>query len=225
MSEDDVSLNRYEKELLDLQLKRNGIRLKKGSKYIKIMNNDDAKNLEKNMSHYLDSDLLAIVVNFVDILAHSRSDLPILKDIAPNEAAYRSLTRSWFEHSPLMNIFRKIAESDAIAFLTSDHGSIRGMHGTKVIGDRETSTNLRYKYGRSLKVDKKHAAFIRDPLDWKLPKRGLNTNYIIAKEDYYFVYPTNYNKYLNYYRDSFQHGGISIEEMILPIVKLEGKLK
>lgn len=225
MSEDDVSLNRYEKELLDLQLKRNGIRLKKGLKYIKIMNNDDAKNLEKNMSHYLDSDLLAIVVNFVDILAHSRSDLPILKDIAPDEAAYRSLTRSWFEHSPLMSIFRKIAESDAIAFLTSDHGSIRGMHGTKVIGDRETSTNLRYKYGRSLKVDKKHAAFIRDPLDWKLPKRGLNTNYIIAKEDYYFVYPTNYNKYLNYYRDSFQHGGISIEEMILPIVKLEGKLK
>ncbi|MEJ2053303.1 MAG: hypothetical protein P8X42_05230 [Calditrichaceae bacterium] len=142
----------------------------------------------------------------------------------PDEAAYRSLTRSWFQHSPILSLFKQIAEKSNIkTYITSDHGSIRGLHGTKVIGDRETSTNLRYKYGRSLKADRKHAIHIKNPYDWKLPKRGINTNYIIAKEDYYFVYPTNYNKYLTYYKDSFQHGGVSIEEMILPIVKLESK--
>ncbi|MGD9898320.1 MAG: response regulator [Calditrichaceae bacterium] len=223
MNEDDESLNRYEKELLDLQLKRSGVNIGNDLKYVKVMNTEDMKNLEKDMHNYLEASMLAIVVNFVDILAHSRSDLPILKDIAPDEAAYRSLTRSWFEHSPMMGILKKIAQTDATVFLTSDHGSVRGLHATKVIGDRDTSTNLRYKYGRSLKVDKKHAVIIPRPSDWKLPKRGINTQYIIAKEDYYFVYPTNYNKYLNHYKDSFQHGGISIEEMILPIVKLEGK--
>ena len=223
LNEDDESLNRYEKELLDLQLKRNGIDLGNELKYEKLMNNEDARQLEKNIHNALESKLLSIVINTVDIISHSRSDLPILKDIAPNEAAYRSLTKSWFEHSPMISIFNYIAQTDAVVYITSDHGSVRGLHGTKVIGDRETSTNLRYKFGRSLKVDRKHAAIIHNPADWKLPMRGINTNYIIAKEDYYFVYPTNYNKYLNYYRDSFQHGGISIEEMILPIVRLEAK--
>jgi len=223
LNEDDESLNRFERELLDFQLKRHGLQLDNNLKYIKIMNNEDIRNLEKNLHNYMDSKLLAIVVNFVDILAHRRSDLPILKDIVPDEAAFRSLTKSWFTHSPMMSVFRQIANSQAVLFVTSDHGSIRGLHGTRVIGDRETSTNLRYKYGRSLKVDKKHAIYIRNPEQWKLPKQGINTDYIIAKEDYYFVYPTNYNKYLNYYRDSFQHGGVSIEEMILPIVRMERK--
>jgi CheY-like chemotaxis protein len=223
LREDDESLNRYEKELLELQLKRNGIDLGNELKYVKLMNNDDARQLERNMHNAMDSKLLSIVINTVDIISHSRSDLPILKDIAPNEAAYRSLTKSWFEHSPMIAILDYIAQTDAVVFVTSDHGSVRGLHGTKVVGDKDTSTNLRYKYGRSLKVDKKHAAIIRNPVDWKLPMHGINTNYIIAKEDYYFVYPTNYNKYLNYYRDSFQHGGISIEEMVLPIIRLESK--
>jgi len=223
LNEDDESLNRYERELLNLQLNRKHIQLKSDLKYIKIMNNEDARNFDKSLYNYLDAQLTAIVVNFVDILAHSRSDLPILKDIAPNEAAYRSLTLSWFEHSPWINIFQKISQKDMVTFITSDHGSIRGLHGTKVIGDRETSTNLRYKYGRSLKVDKKHAVMIKNPSDWNLPMQGLNTNYIIAKEDYYFVYPTNFNKYLNYYKDSLQHGGISLEEMILPVIRLEQK--
>ncbi len=223
MNEDDESLNRYEKELLDLQLKRSGINLENDLKYVKIMKTEDMRNLEKNMHNYLDSKLLAIVINSVDILAHSRSDLPILKEIVPDEAAYRSLTRSWFAHSPLRNVMKQIADSKAQTFITSDHGSVRGLHGSKVIGDRETSTNLRYKYGRSLKADKKNAIFIKNPREWKLPMRGVNTTYIIAKEDYYFVYPTNYNKYLNYYRDSFQHGGVSIEEMILPVIKLDSK--
>lgn len=187
------------------------------------MNNEDARNLEKNINTALQADVLALVINFVDILAHSRSDLPILKEIAPNEAAYRSLTRSWYEHSPFPAIFRKIAEEGAKVFIASDHGSVRGLHGTKVLGDRDTSTSLRYKYGRSLKVDRKHATLIENPASWKLPNNGINTTYVIAKEDYYFVYPNNYHRYLNQYKDSFQHGGISMEEVILPLVKLEPK--
>jgi len=223
LNDDESSLNKYEKELLEKQLERHHIPKEKSVRYVKVMNNDDARNLEKNIVNYLSADVLAIVINFVDILAHSRSDLPILKEIAPNEAAYRSLTRSWFEHSPFMAIFRKIAETKSKMYITSDHGSVRGLHGTKVIGDREASTSLRYKYGRSLKVDPKHAAIIKNPADWKLPNNGLNTNYIIAKEDYYFVYPNNYHKFINHYKDSFQHGGISMEEVILPLIKLEGK--
>lgn len=223
LNEDDESLNRYEKELLDLQMKRNGLDFSNNLKYVKIMNSDDMHRLERNLNNYLDVQLTSIVVNIVDIIAHSRSDLPILKEIAPDESAYRSLTRSWFEHSPLFSILRELSKSKAMIFVTSDHGSIRCLRGTKVIGDRETSTNLRYKYGRSLKVDQKHAVLLKEPAEWRLPKRGMNTTYVFAKEDFYLVYPTNYHKYMNYYRDSFQHGGISIEEMILPIVRLQGK--
>ena len=107
--------------------------------------------------------------------------------------------------------------------MTSDHGSIRSMRGAKVIGDRETSTNLRYKFGRNIKCDSKHAIMVKNPKDYKLPARGVNVHYIIAREDYYFVYPTNYHKYLNYYKDSFQHGGVSMEEIILPVLKLDPK--
>jgi hypothetical protein len=107
--------------------------------------------------------------------------------------------------------------------LTTDHGSIRSLRGTKVLGDRDASTNLRYKYGRNLKSDEKAAIYVKNPLEYKLPRRGVAVNYILAKEDYYFVYPTDYHKYLNQYRDSFQHGGVSMEEMILPVVKLEPK--
>ncbi|MCK4893472.1 MAG: response regulator [Calditrichia bacterium] len=221
--DDDHSRNRYEDKLMYDQLRVLGLKLKGEPKYIKMLNSEDARNLEKNLMAFLDAPMLSVVVNFVDILAHSRSDLPILKEIAPDEPSYRSLTRSWFEHSPLYNIFKMLAQQDVVIFLTSDHGSVRSMRGTKVIGDRETSTNLRYKFGRNLKVEGKHAIYVKNPKDFKLPQRNFNVNYIIAKEDYYFVYPTNYHKYLAYYRDSFQHGGISLEEMILPVVRLDPK--
>jgi hypothetical protein len=120
-------------------------------------------------------------------------------------------------------MLKELAARGTTVVLTSDHGSIRGKRGAKVIGDRETSTNLRYKYGRSLKCDSKHAIMVKDPAEFKLPAHGLNTNYLISKEDYYFVYPTNYHHYLNYYKDSLQHGGASMEEMILPVVRLEPK--
>ena len=155
------------------------------------------------------------------MLAHSRSDTPILKEIAPDEAAYRSLTNSWFAHSSLFSMFKQLAKfPDAKIIVTTDHGSVRCLRGAKVLGDRETSTNLRYKFGRNVKADSKPAMHISNPLDYKLPRRGVTVNYIIAKEDYYFVYPTDYNKYLSYYRDSFQHGGISLEELILPVITM-----
>ena len=221
--DDDYSRNRYEDKLMYDQLRVLGLKMTGEPKYIKILNSEEARNLEKNLMAFLDAPMLSVVVNFVDILAHSRSDLPILKEIAPDEPSYRSLTRSWFEHSPIYNIFKMLAQQDVVIFLTSDHGSVRSLRGTKVIGDRETSTNLRYKFGRNLKVEGKHAIYVKNPKDFKLPQRNFNVNYIIAKEDYYFVYPTNYHKYLAYYRDSFQHGGISLEEMILPVVRLDPK--
>jgi hypothetical protein len=144
-----------------------------------------------------------------------------LKEIAPDEAAYRSLTQSWFLHSSLFSMLKTLSTQKNVSIiLTTDHGSVRCLRGSKVVGDREASTNLRYKYGRNLKVDERHAVFVKNPLEYRLPRGGATTNYILAKEDFYFVYPTDYHKYLNQYRDSFQHGGISMEEMILPIVKL-----
>ncbi len=219
--DDEHSLNRYEHQLLDLQLEDLGIKLKPDSKYVKILDVNEARNVAKKIATYSNIPLLALVVNFVDILAHSRSDSEVLKEIAPDESAYRSLTKSWFEHSYVYQILRELAQKDCVVVITTDHGSVRGMRGAKVIGDRETSTNLRYKYGKSLKVDSKHAIIVKDPVTYKLPARGINSNYLIAKEDYYFVYPTNYHHYLNHYRDSLQHGGVSMEEMILPVATLE----
>jgi len=221
--DDDSSRNRYERQLLDFQLQEMGFNLKPEPKYIKILDLSEGRNLERNIRTYLQTKLLSIVVNFVDIFSHSRSTSEILKEIVPDEAAFRSLTRSWFEHSYLFRVLRHLGEEGFTIIMTSDHGSVRAMRGAKVIGDRETSTNLRYKFGKNLKCDDKYAFYIKNPQKFKLPMRGININYIIAKEDYYFVYPTNYHKYLNYYRDSFQHGGISMEEMILPVFRLDAK--
>lgn len=219
--DDETSLNRFERELLEAQLKRHKVQLKPDLKYVKIIDHNEAREVEKQIGSYANLPLLALVVNFVDILAHSRSDSEVLREITPDEAAYRSLTKSWFEHSWLFRTLQQLAQRDNVIIITSDHGSIRGMRGAKVIGDRETSTNLRYKYGRSLKADAKQAIIVPDPKIYQLPTFGLNTNYLFAKEDFYFVYPTNYHYYLNHYRDSLQHGGVSMEEMILPVVKLE----
>ncbi len=221
--DDEQSLNRFEKELLDAQLQREKVDLPKGSKYIKVLDANEAKNLEKNLPSLANLSLFSLVVNFVDILAHGRSDSKILREIIPDESAYRSLTRSWFTHSFVFRVLKELANRGNTVVLTTDHGSLRGMRGTKVMADKHTSTNLRYKFGRNLNTDKKYAIVVKDPKTFKLPSSGINTNFIFAKEDYYFVYPTNYNHYLNYYKDTLQHGGISIEEMILPVITLEPK--
>ncbi len=222
--DDERSCNKYEKELLQLLLERKKIKLKNDLKYIKIIDPEVGRNFEQNILSYQNSHFTAVVVNFLDMIAHGRSDSDILKEIAPEESAYRSLTNSWFSHSSLLATFRAISKmKNAKIVITTDHGSIRTLRGAKVLGDREASTNLRFKFGRNLKVDDKHAVYITNPSEYKLPKRGITINYIFAKEDFYFVYPTDYHKYLSYYKDTFQHGGISMEEMILPIITMETK--
>jgi hypothetical protein len=223
-NDDESSMNKYERELLQHLIDRKRIKLRNELKYIKIIDPEVGRNFEQNIHSYQNTHLTAVVVNFLDMIAHGRSDSDILKEIAPDEAAYRSLTNSWFTHSSLLNIFNTLSKMKNVKIVvTTDHGSIRSLRGAKVLGDREASTNLRFKYGRNLKVEDKHAVFVKNSSDYKLPKRGVTINYIIAKEDYYFVYPTDYHKFLTHYKDTFQHGGISMEEMILPIITMEPK--
>jgi CheY-like chemotaxis protein len=221
--DDETSQNRFEDQLLSDQLKRLKINTDSGFRYIKISDIEESKQAVKNASSLWSQSLTAMVINFVDILAHRRSDSQILKEMIPHESAYRSLTKTWFEHSAVLQLLKSAAESGVRVVLTTDHGSIRAMHGSTVHADRETSTNLRYKYGRAIRGEAKHVLEIKQPKRFGLPQRGLGTNYLIAKDDYYFVYPTNFHKYLALYRDSFQHGGISMEEMILPVAILEPK--
>jgi hypothetical protein len=221
---DEHTLNRNEKELLNLLLQRRRVTLKNDLQYIKIIDTDFGKRVEADIMRYAKNHLTAIVVNAVDMIAHSRSDYPILKEIAPDESAYRSLTRSWFKHSSLYGILKALATvPGAQIVLTTDHGSVRCMHGCKVMGDRDTTTSLRYKIGRNVKAEQRDAMIIREPENYRIPAPGIATTIVIAKEDNYFVYPTDYNHYLNKYRDSFQLGGISLEEMILPVVILESR--
>lgn len=219
--DDESSSNRFEHQFLDQHLNKIGVNLKADSKYVKILDPDEADNVERKVSTFFNQPLVSMVFNFVDILAHARSNSDVIKEMVRNEASYRAVTRSWFEHSSLYQILRAFADQDVLVILTTDHGSIRTLRSTKVISDKEASTNLRYKHGRNLKCDDKHALYIRNPQEYKLPNRGINIDYLVAKEDYYFVYPTNYHKYVNLYKNSFQHGGISLEEMILPICTLD----
>ena len=189
-------------------------------RYDKLISGEEGQAFAQEANNLTQHDLSAVVVNFIDILAHSRSDSDVLKELAPDEEAYRALTRTWFEHSWLYDSLRTLADADCTVILTTDHGAIRSLESTKVIGDRETSTALRYKFGRNLKCDEEDAIFVRDPETFGLPSYGLNTNYIFAKEDYYFVYPTNFHHYENLYRDTLQHGGASMQEMILPLATL-----
>ncbi len=222
--DDEKSMNKYEKELLQKLLDRKRLKLRNELKYIKIIDPEVGRNFEQNILSYQNTHLTAIVVNFLDMIAHGRSDSDLLKEIAPDEPAYRSLTNTWFTHSSLLSSLKALSKiRNAKVIITTDHGSIRSLRGAKVLGDREASVNLRFKFGRNLKVDEKHAIYIKNAEDFKLPKRGVTINYIIAKEDFYFVYPTDYHKYLTYYKDTFQHGGISMEEMILPVITMEPK--
>jgi CheY-like chemotaxis protein len=216
--DDEVSRNRNEEEFLVDHLKRRHLDLR--TRYRKIIATQDGRDFAGTVNEYLQADLSAVVVNFVDILAHSRSDSDVLREIAPDERAYRALTRTWFEHSWLYQAFQTLAAADCTIVITTDHGVVRSLRETRVLGDRETSTALRYKYGRNLKCDERHAILVEEPEAFGLPNQGPRSNFIIAKEDYYFVYPTNYHRYVNLYRDTMQHGGASLEEMVLPVITL-----
>ncbi len=220
--QDESSLNAHEEEFLADLLKRRhmpDVRMH----YDKLVSQNDGTHFAERVTDLLRHDLSAVVVNFVDILAHSRSDTRILKEIAPDVPAYRSLTAAWFEHSWLLAALRELARHDCTVVISTDHGAVRALHPSKVIGDRETSTSLRYKHGRNLKAEPSEAIFVREPETYGLPRLGINENYIFARSDAYFVYPTNYNRYVNQYRDSFQHGGVSLEECLLPVVTLRPK--
>ena len=221
-SRDELSKNRFEQELLAEQLRR--ARLENTSiKYIKIYETEEANEIRKQVDSYRSIDLVAMVFNFLDILAHGRSQSEILQEIAPNESAFRSLMRSWFIHSALFDILQKISRHEAVVIITTDHGSILGKKASLVHGNRDTSTNLRYKFGENINGDQKQTLLIKKPKMFKLPAESPSKNYIIAKENYYFVYPTRFHEYERQYRGTFQHGGISLEEMIVPCITLKPK--
>ncbi len=220
--DDDLSMNRQEHQLLVKQLERNST-FDGGTKYIKVLDAEEGRSVEKNIKSMLNIPLLSLVINFVDILAHRRSESEFLQEMVPNEAGYRTIVRAWFEHSWIFQVLKMLSESDYTVVLTTDHGSIRVTTPAKVKADREASTGIRYKYGRNLNSDSRQAFLISDPEDYRLPSRGVNTTYLLAKEEGYFVYPTDFNKYRNKFYDTFQHGGISLEEMVLPVVTLETK--
>jgi hypothetical protein len=221
--EDETSMNRHEAVMLEKLLSEAEIDLRGKFNYMKILDSDSGWALEKRIASYLGNSLIALVLNFVDILAHRRVDSDFLKEILPNESSYRSVVRTWFQHSWIYSVLRKFADADFTIILTSDHGSIRVQNDVKVIADKTTSTNIRFKSGKNLNCPPKYALNIKNPAEYKLPDLGINTNYLIAKENFYFVYPTNYHKFQTFFKDTFQHGGISMEEMILPIVTMTPK--
>ncbi len=166
------------------------------------------------------NDLNVLVYNFVDMLSHARTEMEMIKELADNEAAYRSLTLSWFKHSPLYEILSYLRSKNIALFITTDHGSVKVSNPVKVVGNRNTNANLRYKTGKSLDYKQKEVYEVRKPEEIFLPKINVSSSYIFAKEHDFFAYPNNYNYYVNYYRDTFQHGGISMEEMMIPFISL-----
>ncbi|MEL7021822.1 MAG: PglZ domain-containing protein, partial [Bacteroidota bacterium] len=219
---DEGGKNNHEADLLETQINRLFRHPLKFS-YNKITNVNTAKKLQDNILNYMNNDLIVIVYNFIDMLSHARTEMEVLKELAGDETAYRSLTRSWFLHSPLWTVLQQVAERGCQLFITTDHGTIRVNTPSKVVGDRDTTTNLRYKVGRNLQYDKRDVLDFRNPSQAGLPRPNVSSTYIFAKEDIFFLYPNNYNHYHNYYKNTFQHGGISLEEIICPIVKLRSK--
>ena len=214
--------NNNEEALLKAQLERL-VRRSLTSEYLKVTNVASAKQMSDQILNYTNNDLTVVVYNFIDMLSHARTEMEVLKELAGDEKAYRSLTLSWFDNSPLKTALEKLKDRDVQVFVTTDHGTIRVHKPSKVVGDRETTTNLRYKSGRNLNYEKKDVFEIKDPETLGLPRVNLSTTYVFAKEDKFFLYPNNYNKYNNLYMDTFQHGGISLEEMICPFIKLSPK--
>lgn len=219
---DEGGKNLFEKEFLEAQIKRLGKGHLKVS-YNKITNIDAGRSLVDNMRNLMNNQLNVIVYNFVDMLSHARTDMKVIKELAEGNAAYRSLTTSWFEYSPLKDMFAFIANNNSKLVVTTDHGTVLVKKPTKVLGEKDLTTNLRYKLGRNMKYNSKEVFEINRPKDVFLPVLNMSSKYIFAREDCFFAYPNNYNYYVNHYKETFQHGGVSLEEMIIPIVTLSSK--
>ena len=167
--------------------------------------------------------LNAIVFNFVDMLSHARTDMQMIRELAPDESAYRSVTKSWFTHSTLYDILKTLSGQKVKVVITTDHGTIRVSKAQKIIGDRNTNTNLRYKVGKNLAFDEKQVFYHRNAEQIGLPKSHVSSTFVFALDDHFFAYPSNFNHYVRHYKDTFQHGGISMEEILIPLVVLETK--
>ena len=193
--------------------------------YFKITNLRSGKKLASNFKSKKSNDLTVVVYNFVDMLSHSKTEMEVVKELASNDKAYRSLTVSWFKNSPLFDIILQAQQLGFKLIITTDHGTINVKNPSKVIGDRDTSLNLRYKTGRSLTYEDKDVLEAKDPKAIHLPSLAMSSSFIFAKGDLFFAYPNNYNHYVTYYRNSYQHGGISLEEVIIVLQEIVPELK
>lgn len=221
--EDEGGKNMFEAEFLADNLQRLG----KGSckySYTKITNIDKGRKVVNQIPNMRNNDLNVIVYNFVDMLSHARTDMKMIKELADDDSAYRSLTASWFAHSPLKDIMKQIAKQKVNLIITTDHGTINVNNPSKVIADRNVSANLRYKQGKNLNYQKSDVFEMIDPLEYYLPIQNVSSKYIFAKEDMYFVYQNNYNQFVQFYKNTYQHGGISMEEMLIPVITLKSKI-
>ncbi|WGD34589.1 bifunctional response regulator/alkaline phosphatase family protein [Olleya sp. YS] len=219
---DEGGKNLHEADFLDAQMKRLGLTNLK-HEYYKITNLSQGKKLADNFRGLKDNDLTVVVYNFVDMLSHSKTEMDVVKELASNDKAYRSLTQSWFKNSPLLEMIQQAQQMGFKLIITTDHGTINVKNPSKVIGDRDTSLNLRYKTGRSLSYEAKDVLAAKDPKTIHLPSINMNSSFIFAKSDLFFAYPNNYNHYVSYYRNTYQHGGVSLEEMIIPFAVLSPK--
>lgn len=221
LDHEDKGKNLYEEELLTRQLQRN--RISASVYYEKINNNRNGQKLVDNPQPLLDQDLSVLVFSFVDMLSHSRTEMHMIRELTGDEAAYRSLTLSWFNHSPLIDLLKVLAEHDVSVVLTTDHGTTRVQDPVKVVGDKFTTTNLRYKQGKNLSYNPKDVYEVPNPEKVHLPSTNVSSSYIFATGEDFFAYPNNYNHYVKYYRNTFQHGGVSLDEMIIPLISLDPK--
>ncbi|MGO3812076.1 PglZ domain-containing protein, partial [Mesonia sp.] len=211
---DDGGKNMHEEDFLMAQLKRLGLDYK--TSYHKITSLKGGRRLVDSFKSQKDNDLTVVVYNFVDMLSHSKTEMEVIKELASNDKSYRSLTESWFKNSPLLEIIQQAQQLGFKLIITTDHGTINAKNPSKVIGDKNTSLNLRYKTGRSLTYEDKDVIAAKNPKDFHLPSINMSSSYIFAKGDLFFAYPNNYNHYVSYFRNTYQHGGVSLEEMIIP---------
>lgn len=214
----DNSRNRNEHQLLDEHVEDLGFKLNPPSKYIKVFNIEEGNFVLRKIDSFKNDKLVVLVYNFLDLLAHHRSKDQILQETIPDEEAFRAFTKHWFFHSSLFEAIKLISKQEnSVLVISTDHGSIRVTRATQVVGDKDTSITVRYKEGKNLSCNEKHALFLKNPKEFGLPQRNIVNNFIFSKDDYYFVYPNSYHQYQKQYNGTFQHGGVSMEEMILPV--------